>query len=1392
MKKKVIAIVTIIILGIILSMTNSLGAEGSMYLGLRGKSTDRQTGAYTFNSKPIFEIVEYNSSGTVYNEDKSIYCLKGGVGFGSDNYQNNVVEYTQFFDMKKLNLINSPYREQLPTDMAEYNKLVWVLDHIYAKGKTEEESLQSRKQLLDAAGVAQDSFLRNEETYKDEIEDIIESIQQVAIWYFTNPDSEYHNQYTSNIEIWVNGNSLINEYDLDLVDNELNDIYSYLVEGAIEAVKKGYTYEDSIKDPINFNTSSVKAQIEGSNYIVGPYMIQEEGNKEYNLTAQITDGQTDISDNCTILNENKQPITTGNNVSDKINSTIGKEFYISIPVTNKISKIKLEINAETTNITQTMWTTDAGKLDTNQPVVIIDKEKANYPDEHETELPKPEGEYKLKVVKKDKDDKSLLKDAIFSIKINNDEARQCTTNENGEINISGIKITDIENPDTITIEEIQAPNGYIINDEDITLQITKALENGKYIAKSVSGNANITTDPSGINTVNVEIDNTKITGSYNFKLIKEDSKNGNQRLENATFNVTINGTKYSDQKTNGNGELEINNIQITDIEATDTITIEETKAPDGYILNDEIITLNVTKGLNNTQDKYVATNVTGSDNAIIEDNTVKVTIDNTKIEGIYNFKLIKEDSQNEKQKLENAVFKITLNGKEYLDQKTNENGELEINNIQITDIEATDTITIEETKAPDGYILNGDIITLQVTKGLNSTKDAYVVTNVTGSDNAVIEDNTVKININNSRITGSYNFKLIKEDSENGNQKLENAVFSIKINNGAAQEYTTNKNGEIEIRGIQITDINSEDTITIEETKAPDGYILNSETITLKVTKGLNGENNAYIATNVTGSENASLEENTVKITLDNKKLAGSYNFKLIKEDAQDSSIKLKDAVFSIKVNNGEAKEYKTNDNGEIIIEDINITDISTTDTIEIEEVKVPEGYVGNGGKIIVEASKKEENNIYVLDQIISGDATIQSNTIYVTVKNTKLEGSYNLKIIKSDADDPNKKLENAEFNIKISEKTTGTTTETTEITGENGEINISNPITDDGLQITVTIDETKTPEGYDKVLTSPIELYLETGIENGKYIISTAKNISQNADITFDKSTNTITINVTNKRQIFDLALKKYITHINGEPTEESREPKITSEEISNLINGKAGLDNGTTAKKEHTKVPLLVETGDIVRYTIRIYNEGNINGYAKEITDYLPEGLELLSIEESEINKKYGWVSEGQIIKTTYLENTIINKPTNDNINYVDVQIECKVVKEHGIQDISLKNVAEITKQEDILGGQKDIDSNPDNLTENQRNNYNPGTSESGKGYEDDDDYEELIIEGRFFDLSLRKFITGVNEEEITNRIPEVDTSKYGQTGEDGKVVTNFTYNHTKEPVRVSQNDI
>ena len=80
-----------------------------------------------------------------------------------------------------------------------------------------------------------------------------------------------------------------------------------------------------------------------------------------------------------------------------------------------------------------------------------------------------------------------------------------------------------------------------------------------------------------------------------------------------------------------------------------------------------------------------------------------------------------------------------------------------------------------------------------------------------------------------------------------------------------------------------------------------------------------------------------------------------------------------------------------------------------------------------------------------------------------------------------------------------------------------------------------------------------------------------------------------------------------------------------------------------------EHTKTPVDVVTDDTVIYTIRVYNEGEIDGYASEITDDIPEYLEYLP--EDSTNVEYMWkmydengaetekVEEAVKVKTQYL---------------------------------------------------------------------------------------------------------------------------------------------------------
>ncbi len=272
-----------------------------------------------------------------------------------------------------------------------------------------------------------------------------------------------------------------------------------------------------------------------------------------------------------------------------------------------------------------------------------------------------------------------------------------------------------------------------------------------------------------------------------------------------------------------------------------------------------------------------------------------------------------------------------------------------------------------------------------------------------------------------------------------------------------------------------------------------------------------------------------------------------------------------------------------------------------------------------------------------------------------------------------------------------------------------------------------------------------------------------------------------------------FDLALRKFIYSIKGEQLtgENSREPVITQEALQNLANG------GTlTAEKTHTKTPLLIETGDTIVYTIRIYNEGDIDGWATEITDYLPEGLEF--VEDSEINTKYGWENpsgDGKTISTDYLasdENKLLafNKETLE-LDYIDLQIECKVTAKVGEEDKILKNIAEITEHKNINGNTIDRDSEPGNV-ETDPDRYNPQAPTKGMGEQDDDDYEDLILPGKYFDLSLRKFISGVTsangtQANIPSREPVVDTTPL----RDGSSTTAI-YNHPKEPIGVSNGDI
>ena len=224
-----------------------------------------------------------------------------------------------------------------------------------------------------------------------------------------------------------------------------------------------------------------------------------------------------------------------------------------------------------------------------------------------------------------------------------------------------------------------------------------------------------------------------------------------------------------------------------------------------------------------------------------------------------------------------------------------------------------------------------------------------------------------------------------------------------------------------------------------------------------------------------------------------------------------------------------------------------------------------------------------------------------------------------------------------------------------------------------------------------------------------------------------------------------FDLALRKYITKVNGKDLTgaASRVPNID----------KSTLTSGTTATYKHKKDPVVVTTGSTVTYKLTVYNEGQKAGRATKIVDQLPTGLKM---------KTTGTVTSSKGNSYTVAYDETANKATFTTAGTKDlaaysgstldsdtIEIECTVTATANTSSaIVLTNVAWISEEYDSVDkititnqNGKDRDSEPstvpnknkDNMSDYTGNNNKSDLSDSSyyyKGQQDDDDFEKLII--------------------------------------------------------------
>ena len=536
----------------------------------------------------------------------------------------------------------------------------------------------------------------------------------------------------------------------------------------------------------------------------------------------------------------------------------------------------------------------------------------------------------------------------------------------------------------------------------------------------------------------------------------------------------------------------------------------------------------------------------------------------------------------------------------------------------------------------------------------------------------------------------------------------------------------------------------------------------------------------------------------------------------------------------------------------EIVLRNIKAENVDLVDIYTITETKTKDGYHKLVNPLIVKVEKEEieqeEGNIYNVSKFsVNGEevtdeltlkvdlegteekATITltrtDNVLKIVVENIEKKGNY--KILLNKVNEKGEYLAGVKFEIlgKDSEEKViedGITSPIETDGKEKAQEIVSREIKEDNVNLidTYTITETETKEGYYK-LKNPITVKIEKAYIEDEYKINKVtvneqeveneitlevelEGTDKKAKITISKEENTLNIVVENipVDKKFDLALRKVIVKVTDEDGNvkdivnidgEDNKRKLV-EDTKNLYKTVDGTLE-TTAKYNHRKDPVLVKTGDLVTYEIRIYNEGEAAGRATKIVDALPKGLEFVEVVDGDYKAKQ---TDKWLILEKQGENNL-NPFDGEKLDCEVITIKCKVVAEPSSEDTVLTNIAFIYEEyneetDTVITNEEGQDEDsepytfPTEVTTGEMSNYTGDKSNDGdltkndyyyKGEQDDDDFEKLVLKKKtIFDLALRKFITEVEGVPVNNRYPEV------KEGTDGK---DFNYEHTKEPVEV-----
>lgn len=346
----------------------------------------------------------------------------------------------------------------------------------------------------------------------------------------------------------------------------------------------------------------------------------------------------------------------------------------------------------------------------------------------------------LVILKKDADNGNPLSGAQFKVTTSKGDVIGrnngiFTTDSNGSITISYLA------KDSYIVEEVKAPDGYVLEEQSKTI----ALDYGK--------------------TYTLEFTNKKMTSLVVKKI-------------DAVTGEPLPGAKFFVEKQNGEhvGEYTADNTGTILLPTLDPdwYVVRETKAPEGYILDETPKTVEV------------KTNV-----------PTVVTFDNKPLSGI---KIVKTDSETG-EPLEGVSFSVSkMNGEKIGTFKTDKEGM-----VYISDLE-DGYYTVTETEGLEGYHWDKEPKTVEVKSGKQTI-----------------------LEVENQPYSGL----VIEKTNSRTGDPIEGVEFLVtKFNGEQIGYYETDESGLIVIEGLE------EGTYLVKETKEAKGYKLDSEAKEVEIKDG--------------------------------------------------------------------------------------------------------------------------------------------------------------------------------------------------------------------------------------------------------------------------------------------------------------------------------------------------------------------------------------------------------------------------------------------------------------------------------------------------------------------------------------------------------------------------